>query len=67
MDGTLLNNKSQVSREKHLAIERFVSKGGKFTVATGRMEASVRPYVEKLPINAPAIHYNGSMIFSRMR
>ena len=63
MDGTLLNSKSKVSKENKEALERFVEGGGLFTVATGRMEISVIPYLSDLPVNVPAILYNGAAIY----
>jgi Cof subfamily protein (haloacid dehalogenase superfamily) len=63
MDGTLLNSSSKVSRENKAALERFVKGGGLFTVATGRMEKSVVQYLADLPINVPAIVYNGAAIY----
>jgi len=63
MDGTLLDRSSKVSRENKAALERFTEGGGLFTLATGRMEKSVMPYFEELPVNVPAILYNGASIY----
>ena len=63
MDGTLLNSKSEISRENQAALEYFVAHGGLFTVATGRMEGSLRRFLPYLPINAPSIFYNGAVIY----
>lgn len=63
MDGTLLNSSSKISPENLSAINKFTANGGSFTVATGRMSNSVKLYIADLPINAPAILYNGSMIY----
>lgn len=63
MDGTLLNSSSKVSAGNIKALERFVEGGGMFTVATGRMERSVLPYLDMLPVNVPAIVYNGAAIY----
>lgn len=63
MDGTLLDSASKLSIENKRALERFVAGGGLFTVATGRMEKSVQRYVKDLPINVPAIVYNGAGIY----
>ena len=61
MDGTLLDNKRRLGEKNKAAIERFVESGGLFTLATGRMKASVELY--KLPISVPAIIYNGAAIY----
>ena len=63
MDGTLLNSSSKISEGNRKALERFVEGGGMFTVATGRMEKSVMPYLDMLPVNVPAIVYNGAAIY----
>lgn len=63
MDGTLLNNHHMISVQNRTALTRFVAQGGSFTVATGRCEASVEQYLPQLPINLPAILYNGGMIY----
>ena len=63
MDGTLLNSNHQISEENQAALNDFVDNGGWFTVATGRREGSIMNYASKLPINAPAILYNGAVIY----
>ncbi len=63
MDGTLLDRSSKVSRENKEALKRFTEGGGLFTLATGRMEKSVLPYYKELPVNVPAILYNGASIY----
>lgn len=63
MDGTLINSKRQISRENLESIKYFINNGGKFTVATGRMEASVRCFLDILDLNLPAILHNGSKIY----
>jgi Cof subfamily protein (haloacid dehalogenase superfamily) len=67
MDGTLLNSDNKVSRENSDAIKRFVEAGGWFTVASGRPETAVKPYITELPINAPAILYNGTVLYDMKR
>lgn len=63
MDGTLLNSSSRVSMENKAALDRFVEGGGLFTVATGRIEETVRLYLPDLPVNLPTILYNGAAIY----
>jgi len=63
LDGTLLQTNQEISQENLHAIRNFVDEGGLFTVATGRSRLSVARYLEQLPINVPAILYNGSMIY----
>lgn len=63
MDGTLLNGEDLVSAETQAALRYFTERGGLFTVATGRKEFSMKRFMEVLPINLPAILYNGSIIY----
>lgn len=62
MDGTLLNSKSQVSAINKYALDAFTKAGGTFAVATGRTLNSCRNYLDSLPINAPSIFYNGTIL-----
>ncbi|WP_282941650.1 Cof-type HAD-IIB family hydrolase [Paenibacillus sp. RC67] len=63
MDGTLLDSSKTISVENKQAIDRFVAEGGLFTLATGRIAGSVKRFADVLPLGAPAILYNGSMIY----
>lgn len=63
MDGTLINSKKQISKENLDAIKYFVNNGGKFTVATGRMVASVACFLDRLNLDLPAILHNGGKIY----
>lgn len=63
MDGTLLNKDGEISEKNIEAIKEFIALGGKFTVATGRMKKGIEKFLDKLPINAPAVIFNGSSIY----
>lgn len=63
MDGTLLNQKHLISPENLKALRRFTGGGGLFTLATGRMEKTVKTYLADLPVNVPGIIYNGAAIY----
>ena len=63
MDGTLLSPDGSVSKRNQKAITEFVSQGGRFGVATGRMPSSIGRLVSGLPINCPIIVCNGAGIF----
>jgi Cof subfamily protein (haloacid dehalogenase superfamily) len=62
LDGTLLDSSRKVSQRTRELIKEFTEKGGVFTFATGRMEASVKRYLEELDISSPVIIYNGAKI-----
>lgn len=63
MDATLLTNKHKVSDKNREAIKYFTANGGKFTVATGRMNKAVRAFLDQFTINTPAILHNGAQIY----
>jgi Cof subfamily protein (haloacid dehalogenase superfamily) len=63
MDGTLVNRKFLIPVRNLEAIERFIEKGGLFTLATGRSTVSAGRYLDILKLNAPAIVMNGAAIY----
>ena len=63
LDGTLLDAESRISPENQRAIHEFIEQGGRFTVATGRSKAGMEHFFPTLEINAPAVIYNGSVIY----
>lgn len=63
MDGTLLGDDHEICKRNTEAIKRFKDGGGKFTVATGRVMAAVKMYLDRTAINAPAIMHNGAKIY----
>lgn len=66
MDGTLLNSKKEISDTDKKAIERFMSLGGKFTIATGRTIHSFHHYYDMLDLKMPLIMYNGAAIYDKV-
>ncbi|HEX2937487.1 MAG TPA: HAD-IIB family hydrolase, partial [Ruminiclostridium sp.] len=63
MDKTLLTEDFEVPQRNIDAIEKFISKGGHFSLATGRSAESAEKYLKKVPINSPCILTNGASIF----
>lgn len=63
LDGTLLNDNKEVSKENKKAIEYFIENGGKFSIATGRAIDSVSKYIESVKTDLPIITYNGGTIY----
>ncbi|WP_164716340.1 Cof-type HAD-IIB family hydrolase [Paenibacillus whitsoniae] len=64
LDGTLLNKDQQISQQNMAAIRIFRELGGIFTLATGRMEAAVAPFIKELNLDVPVILYNGARIYN---
>lgn len=67
VDGTLLKPDQTVSEANRRAIEYFISEGGCFTAATGRMVDEVRSIYNQVMINAPFILHNGSKVYDFAR
>ena len=63
MDGTFLNSNREISDENARAAEYFMREGGKFSVATGRVKRAMEYFMPKLKMNAPAVLFNGSVIY----
>jgi len=63
LDGTLLNERGEVSQENADAIKKAIDKGMKFIVATGRSyTAAIKP-LQKVGITCPIICLNGANIY----
>lgn len=62
-DGTLCDDKSVIPQENLRALEYFYAQGGRFTVATGRTPVTFGKYAKPLGINAPAILFNGAVLY----
>jgi len=60
VDGTLLPYVSGGVPQRNIeAIERFIEKGGRFGIATGRSRTSAEEFIKLLPVNAPCVILNG--------
>lgn len=62
-DRTLTAPDSTIPAANLEAIRRFMERGGRFTVGTGRSVPMYRPYLTKIPTNAPLILYNGAAVY----
>ncbi|MFT8315070.1 MAG: Cof-type HAD-IIB family hydrolase [Clostridium sp.] len=62
MDGTLLDDKKEVSDENLRTLKKASEKGVKIAVCTGRLFASARYYAELIGVKAPVIASNGAYI-----
>ncbi|MGL5973363.1 MAG: HAD family hydrolase [Oscillospiraceae bacterium] len=67
LDGTLLGHNGVINERNFKKIDEFKSLGGFFTIATGRTRESLRPYIDKLGINLPAIICNGGAIYDYIK
>lgn len=63
-DGTLLDNIDyKISEENIAAIKYFMSEGGKFGFATGRIISELEDFNDLVSPNAPSITCNGSLLY----
>jgi len=62
MDGTLLNEKLEISARTKKAIVKAKEQQVQVTLATGRMYKSVLPFAQELELEIPLITYNGALV-----
>lgn len=67
IDGTLIDSAYRVPERNREAIQRFLSKGGGFCIATGRSWESVALCVGDLPVNRPCVLANGGVLYDMQR
>lgn len=64
IDGTLNNKLRKLPKRNEDAINRFVSMGGNFTLASGRNPQSMEKHFKRLPIDGtPAVVINGAGLY----
>lgn len=63
LDDTLLTTDKRVSAENKAALEYFMSEGGLFTFATGRIPYGAKLMLEHIVPNAPMVCFNGAGIY----
>ena len=64
LDGTLLNDEHEVSRENRTTISCLKKQGVQFMLASGRPYKSIVPYAMDLGLDLPIISANGSIVKS---
>ena len=64
IDGTLNNKLRRLPERNEKAIQKFVSMGGRFTLASGRNPQSMEKHFKRLPIaGTPAVVMNGAGLY----
>ena len=63
LDGTLLTSPDGLPGCNETVIRLFTMMGGRFTIASGRSPISVKNALGELPLSAPAIVFNGGMLY----
>lgn len=67
LDGTLLSSDRTISARNRAAVEYFTQNGGLFSIATGRVLDGMRYFLDEVPVNAPAVIFNGAAIYDFAR
>ena len=62
LDGTLLNNKAELSPKATRELNDLINQGISFTYATGRSWASASKVMKNITLNLPVITHNGTFI-----
>lgn len=65
LDGTVLNNRNEISEENVKAIEYAQQKGIEVVIATGRAYFDAQSILKKVGLSAPVIGTNGSTIHTK--
>ncbi|MBQ5801461.1 MAG: HAD-IIB family hydrolase [Clostridia bacterium] len=60
-DGTLLKSDGTISQRTKDAINRYMAKGGKFAISTGRMPAAILPHIKELGLDGVVSCAQGSI------
>ena len=53
MDGTLLNDRKEISQENVDAVAKLKSRGIYFVIATGRHDSMIKGYLDTLGLEMP--------------
>ena len=67
MDGTLLNERFQISRETEAAARALRRNGIRLALASGRAKESLLPFHRQLELDTPIIAYNGALVWDPVR
>ncbi len=62
LDGTLLNNEGEISKQTIELVQKLKGKGVNFTFASGRLHSALLDFAEQLKIDVPLISLDGSLI-----
>jgi len=62
MDGTFLNSKDEISEENLKIVKELNERGILFSIATGRLDTMIKPYLRQIGNNNPVISCNGALV-----
>jgi hypothetical protein len=64
IDGTLLNNRREITAKTKKAIYQAIDRGVVFTISSGRPIQGVEMITRQLELDIPVITYNGAMVIT---
>jgi len=62
LDGTLLNDDHQISKENKRAIQQAIADGHIVVIATGRPSRASIQYYRELQLQTPMVNFNGALV-----
>lgn len=62
LDGTLLNQKSEISKKTCNTVKKIIKAGHKFCIFTGRPLRNSKKFYDLLNLDTPIVNYNGAFI-----
>lgn len=62
MDGTFLNSKDEISDENLKIVKQLYERGILFSIATGKLDTMIKPYLRQIGNNNPVISCNGALV-----
>ncbi len=64
LDGTLLNDDKNITKETNEYLTKLISEGHKVVISTGRPYAGMGRYYEELKLDTPIVNSNGALVHS---
>lgn len=62
LDGTLLNQKAEITKKTYNTVKKIINAGHKFCIFTGRPLRNSKKFHDLLNLDTPIVNYNGAFI-----
>ncbi len=66
LDGTLLNDNAQLTKESYNILQPLINDGLNFTIASARSHNGIMQIIKPLKINLPILCHNGTFIYDSL-
>ena len=60
LDGTLLNQKAEITKKTYNTVKKIINAGHKFCIFTGRPLRNSKKFHDLLNLDTPIVNYNGA-------